>query len=149
MFDLIPFRRRESDLTRPFDPFNMNHFLEHFFNDTLIPSYLSSGFIKVDIKENEKDYIVEAELPGINKEDISIELQDNLLTISVEHREEINGDSEKYIRKERRYGTMKRSFKVENIDEQNVTAKFENGLLSIVLPKKNPGIRKANRINIH
>ncbi len=149
MFELTPFRRRETGLGKPFNSFDMNSVFENFFNDAVLPSFYSnSGQMKVDIKENKKGFLVEAELPGIKKEEIGVELENNLLTISVEHKEEINEDNEKYIRKERRYGTMKRSFVVENVDDENISAKFENGILSLVLSKKNPELKKVGKIQI-
>lgn len=149
MFALTPFRRRDTSLSSPFSPFLMSSVLDSFLNDTTLPSFLTeSGQMKVDIKENEKSFVIEAELPGIKKEEIGLDLENNVLTISVEHKEEVNEESDKYIRKERRYGAMKRSFIVENIDEESISAKFENGVLSLVLPKKSPETKKLNKINI-
>jgi len=100
--------------------------------------------IRVDIKENEKEYIVEADLPGVKKEEINIELNNDRLTISVARNEE----KENYIRKERRSGSYCRSFHVENVVEDKISAKFENGVLSMVLPKKESGENRKNRIEI-
>lgn len=134
MFSLTPFR---------------SSILDNFFNDSFIPVFSSnSGDIKVDIKENEKEYLIEAELPGVKKDEISVELENNLLTISVEHNEEINIENERYIRKERRFGSMKRSFAVENINEDQIEAKFENGILSLALPKKSKAAKKPGKIEI-
>lgn len=145
MSELTPYHQREIGLNKPFNLFDS--FLANFYNDAFMPSFYS-GQMKVDIKENEKNYIIEAELPGIKKEDIGIALDNNLLTISVEQKVEVNEENEHYIRKERRYGTTRRSFAVDNIDEDKISAKYENGILSLVLPKKNPTARKTNRINI-
>jgi len=149
MFDLTPFRPRESVLPRVFNPFDIQSVFENFFNDSMLPSfYFNSGQMKIDIKENEKNYIVEAELPGVKKDQISIDIENKVLTIAVEHNEEIKEEGEKYLRKERRYGSMKRSFALDNIDEDAVTAKFEDGILTLVLPKKNPQTNKRNKIQI-
>ncbi|HCJ58054.1 MAG TPA: Hsp20/alpha crystallin family protein [Clostridiaceae bacterium] len=104
--------------------------------------------MRVDVKENEKEYIVEADLPGIKKEEINVELNNDRLTISVERNEEINEEKENYIRRERRSGSFCRSFYVENVLEGQISAKFENGVLSMVLPKKEPGVNKKNKIEI-
>lgn len=104
--------------------------------------------MRVDIKENEKEYIVEADMPGIKKEEINVELNDDRLTIAVERNEEINEEKENYIRKERRSGSFCRSFYVENVLDDQISAKFENGVLSVVLPKKEAGISKKNKIEI-
>lgn len=145
MFDLIPFRLRNTNLTKPYDFFDMNSIFSNFFNDAL-PSFYTS--MKVDIKENEKDYVIEAELPGVKKEEIAVDLVNNVLTISVERNEEVSEENERYIRKERRYGVKKRSFVVEDINDEKITAKFENGILTLALPKKNPSMRQQHKINI-
>lgn len=104
--------------------------------------------MRVDIKDNDKEYIVEADMPGIKKEEINVELNDDRLTIAVERNEEINEEKENYIRKERRSGSFCRSFYVENVKDDQISAKFENGVLSVVLPKKEAGISKKNKIEI-
>lgn len=149
MFGLTPYQRKGTGLGKPFNPFDVNSVFENFFNDSVMPTlYYNSGQIKVDIKENEKNYTLEAELPGVKKEEIGVDINDNVLTISVEQKEEINEETDKYIRKERRYGATKRSFIVEDIDEANVSAKFENAILSLVLPKRIPDVKKPNKIDI-
>ena len=92
--------------------------------------------------------MLEAEIPGVDKEDINLEYKDDILTISVERKEEVNDERENYIRKERRYGSFKRAFYVDNVDEENIKAKFKNGVLKIKLPKKELISPKQNRISI-
>jgi HSP20 family protein len=104
--------------------------------------------MKVDIKETDKEYIVEAEIPGVDKKDIQLELHDDLLTIQVQRNEQLDVENNNYIRKERRTSSMSRSFYVENVKQEDVTAKYENGILSIVLPKREPGIKKGKNIEI-
>lgn len=147
---LVPFSRRNRDLAyRPHDFFNIDKLFESFFGDAFMPAWFEGeGQIKVDIKENEKEYIVEADLPGVRKEEINVELHNGMLTISVTRNEEINVEKENYIRKERRSGSYCRSFYVENVIEDQITAKFENGVLTMVLPKRESGVSKRNRIEI-
>ncbi|MDK2823850.1 MAG: hypothetical protein PWQ67_1055 [Clostridia bacterium] len=148
MFGLTPYNRRNSGVMRkPMDLFNMDSIFENFFNDFHFPTfYNNSGQMKVDIKNNEKEYIIEAELPGFNKEDIKVELNNDMLTISVERNEHISEERENYIRRERTYGSMSRSFYLENVKEDGITARFENGVLSITLPKVNINADKNKRI---
>lgn len=110
---------------------------------------ISSSYpIKVDIKEKNKEYLLEAEIPGVDKENINLEINDDVLTISVERKEEINEEKESYIRRERRYGSFRRSFYVNDVDQEKIKAKFKDGLLHVKLPKKEAIPPKENRIPI-
>jgi len=147
---LVPYGRRNRGLaSRPRDFFNMDSFIDNFFDDSFMPAFFAGDAqMRVDIKENEKEYIVEADLPGVKKEEINVEINNDRLTISVERNEEVNEERENYIRRERRSGSISRSFYVENVVEDRISAKFENGVLRMVLPKKEPGQYKRNRIVI-
>lgn len=151
MFDLTPYDKWQRGIEKSMrDMFNPSKFFESFFNDSFSPAtYMNMNQMKVDVKENEKEYIVEAELPGASKDDINIELNNDRLTISVERNEETKDERQNYIRRERKYGSMSRSFYVDNVDAEKVTAGFENGLLSISLPKKEEGKGRSNRIQIN
>jgi len=149
MFGLTPYRRNNGIFKRNNNVFDIEHFFESFFNDPFFPTFYSgSGQMRVDIKETENAYIVEAELPGVNKEEISVDLKEDRLTIAVERNEQVNIEKENYIRKERRYGSMSRSFSVPNILRENVTARFENGVLTIVLPKRNNIPPESSKVKI-
>jgi HSP20 family protein len=147
---LIPYGRRNKGLSqRPQSIFDIDSMFDNFFNDSFMPAWFTGDTqMRVDIKENEKEYIVEADMPGVKKEEINLELNNDRLTIAVERNEEINEERENYIRKERRSGSFSRSFYVENVKDDEIEAKFENGVLSIVLPKEKAGISKKNRIEI-
>ncbi|SHI75367.1 Hsp20/alpha crystallin family protein [Lutispora thermophila] len=147
---LIPYGRRNKSLAnKSRDIFDIDNLFDDFFNDSFMPAwFMENTQMRVDVKENDREYIVEADLPGVNKENINIELDNDRLTIAVERNEEINVEKENYIRRERRSGSFCRSFYVENVIEDKVTAKFENGVLTIVLPKKEPTPKKRNRIEI-
>lgn len=146
MFGLVPFKGR--DVLRR-DPWNIDSFFEDFFNEPLFPVFRNERQMKVDIREDEKNYILEAELPGVDKEDISLEVEENTLTISVNHNEEVNEEHKNYIRKERYRSSMVRSFAVNNIIPDQTTAKFENGVLTITLPKKEEKFAHKRRIDIN
>jgi HSP20 family protein len=150
MFGLSPYNRRRNEVNRRDQSiFDFENFFERFFDDSLFSSILNTGRdFKVDIKDNPNEYVVEAELPGIAKDQINIELKDDILTITVERKEEIQEERENYIRRERKYGTLSRSFYVENIKNEDVTAKFNNGVLKIVLPKKENKQPKGRKIDI-
>lgn len=143
MFGIVPFRNNKiqrgglSDIESMFND---------FFNDSFI-GFSGINSIRADVKETEKEFIIDAEIPGVNKEDIKLDLRDDRLTISVEKSEESNEERDNYIRKERRYGSTSRSFFVDNVNHEAVTAKYENGILSIVLPKSEVK-KSSNRIDI-
>ncbi|MBR0132968.1 MAG: Hsp20/alpha crystallin family protein [Lachnospiraceae bacterium] len=97
--------------------------------------------MKTDIKENEEGFELEVDLPGYKKEDVKAELKDGYLTISASKNEENETKDEKgkYIRRERYVGSCQRSFYVgENLDENDIKAKFEDGILKLSVPKKEP-----------
>ncbi|SHG90666.1 HSP20 family protein [Thermosyntropha lipolytica DSM 11003] len=145
---LTPFNRRRGDLARRgWEMFDPQGVVESFFNDFFYPHFYQPHYMKADIKENEKEYVVEVEMPGVNKEQVNIELRDDRLTVSVVQNEEIKEESANYIRRERRSGSMSRTFIVEDVDEEKVSAKLKDGVLTIILPKKN-GARKNRKIEI-
>jgi HSP20 family protein len=91
---------------------------------------------RVDILENESSYQVTAELPGVKKDDVSITVENNLLTLKGERKFEKDVNKEQYHRIERAYGTFARSFTLPNrVSQEQVQAKFDNGLLTITIPK--------------
>jgi HSP20 family protein len=94
--------------------------------------------IKVDVKESATDYTVHAELPGVAKDDIHVEIDGNRVSISGEvKRESEKKEGERVLRSERYYGTVARSFALANeIDESKSQAKFDNGVLTLTLPKR-------------
>lgn len=131
MFDSRPYnhsKEAEEELERCFSisPFGV-------FN-----SYMSNTF-KTDLTDNGNEYLLEAELPGYKKEDIKIKIEDDVLTISAEHKTESSDESKnhRYIRRERTYGSFSRSFDVSNVNTDAINAKYEDGILKLTLPKKN------------
>ncbi len=91
--------------------------------------------MKTDLSEEETLYKLEADLPGFKKEDIQIDLEDNILTISANVQEEAEKEKGTYLYKERSSRSYKRSFDVSNINKEAISATFENGVLTVSLPK--------------
>ena len=144
MFGLTPYRGRRGLARRMFD-------FDRIFDDMLEEldfRFSSYSPMKVDIKESDDKYLLEAELPGVNKKDIKIEIRNDIMTISVESNEEIREERENYIRRERKYGSFRRSFSVEDVEQDKIDARFENGALYLELPKKKEYKGKSHRINI-
>ena len=140
MFGLVPFDFKnntpmsaERGMRSMFDLLS-----EPFFNDIFAPSAMDSASFKVDVKEKEGGYELSADLPGMKKEDIHLSYENSYLTISAEQKGETEetGDNHQYIRRERHYGSMSRSFHIDGIDEGKVTAEFKDGVLKVELPKK-------------
>jgi len=94
--------------------------------------------IRVEVKESNGDYVVQAEMPGVKKEDINVQVDGNRVSISAEvRRESEKKDGERVLRSERYYGAVARSFSLgSEMDESKAVAKFENGVLTLTLPKK-------------
>ena len=94
--------------------------------------------IKVDIKETPNTYAVEAELPGVNKEDIHVSIEGGVVTLSAEIRQQDQqAKDEQVLRSERYYGSVSRSFQLpQDIDPGAAKARYENGVLQLALPKK-------------
>lgn len=126
-----------TDIAR-FDPFNR---LEDWFRDfNLRPAlrdWQPEPRIKIDVTENDTAYAVKAEIPGVKKEDIKVDVQGNEVAISAELKQETEENSGKQLRIERFYGTQRRSFTLgHDIDDANVVASYADGVLSLTLPKK-------------
>lgn len=144
MFGIVPFRNNK--IQERGSIFDIDNLFNDFFSDA---SFGLAGVspIKADIKENDNEFIIEAEISGVSKEDIKLDLRDDRLTISVEKNEETKEERDNYIRRERRYGSCSRSFYVENVKHEDVKAKYDNGVLSVILPKSE-NKKTDNRIDI-
>jgi len=129
MFSIKPFRGNH--WLRPRDIYDM---FDEFFNDPFFAPYTPT--FKTDVKETDDAYLIEAELPGVNKDEIKIEYVNDRLIISVNKDDNINEEKENYIRRERRMTSMRRSFYLEDVDDEKISAKLENGILKIHVPKK-------------
>jgi len=103
----------------------------------------------VDVRETDKQLVVEAELPGIDDKDISLSLQDGVLTIRGEKKHEYDEENENYRMTERRYGSFQRSLRLpDTVDEAKVEANFDKGVLKVMLPKRPEAIGKQRTIPI-
>lgn len=149
MFGLVPFNRRNGMSVRD-DFLDLNSFFDNFFNDSFTTGFFQASHpIKADIRETDKEYIIEADMPGVKKEDIRLELRDGILTVGVERNEVEEEKRESYIRKERRYGSYCRSFQVDGVKQENVTASYKDGVLVVNLPKSEEAKPRTHRIDIN
>jgi len=107
------------------------------------------GFVPVNVKETEKSYQLEVVAPGFEKTDFKVNLDQNLLTISAEKKNEVKEENDKQIRREYSYHSFKRSFTIdEKIDATNIDASYINGVLTLNLPKKETVKASATEIVI-
>lgn len=123
-----------------FNHFNtFDRMLDNFFrggvqdDGSLAVSYWTPA---VDIAQHDNEFVVKVELPGINKDDVKITLESNILTIRGEKKEETNVKEENYHRVERTYGSFQRSFKLPTtVKADNIDAMYKDGILTVTLPK--------------
>ena len=106
-------------------------------------------FPSVDIQEQKDKYVVHAEMPGMNKDEIDVEYRDGFLTIRGEKKFEHEEKKKDFHRIERSYGSFHRTFEIpEEINEDGVKGEYKNGVLNLTLPMKNPEQRKRKKIEI-
>ena len=136
MAGLIPFNRKQNDLMNiGFDDFS--NMLDDFFTGSWpIQRSLAGDTFKIDIQDNDTEYTIEAELPGVKKEDVEITLNDGRLNLSVKKEEVSENKSKKYIHRDRKYAQMSRSILLADADDEGIKAKLEEGVLTIQVPKK-------------
>lgn len=108
-------------------------FFDDFF-DFSAPRKQAS--FKLDVKEDEKNFYIEADMPGIEKNDIKIKYEKDYLLIGVEKKEEKEEETKNYLHRERSYSSMSRSVYLPNLDATKVKAKLENGVLNVTVEKK-------------
>ncbi|MCI1955877.1 MAG: Hsp20/alpha crystallin family protein [Oscillospiraceae bacterium] len=140
MFDLIPFEHRNGGLFDSFDRWMDDSFFSGLDKD-FAPC-------RTDIIDQGDKYLLRADMPGFKKEDININIQGDQLTVSAEHKEETKNDGKNYIRRERRYGALSRSFDIEGIDSGKISASYNNGVLELQLPKVVDTKPEAKKIEI-
>ncbi len=103
----------------------------------------------VDIRENDKQIVVEAELPGMERQDVDITLRDGMLTMKGEKKSEREEKKDDFHITERSYGSFHRSFRLpDTVDEEGVTANLDNGVLRVTLPKKPEAVKAEKKIAI-
>lgn len=119
-----------------FVPTSFSTLVDKFFNDSLTRAGGSTFVPKVDIVETSEAFEVQLAVPGLNKEDFNIELNDNYLTVSGERKFSNEKNEKSYHAIETHYGSFSRSFSLpENVDASKINAKYNNGILELTIPK--------------
>lgn len=147
MTGLVPFNRRNTGLlsTGFEDFYNM---LDDFFSDNWSSRRnLERDTFKINVQQNDNEYLIEAELPGVSKDEINVDLNDGRLNISVEREEKINEEKKNYIHRESKFSSMSRSIYLDDADSKGIKAKLDNGVLSITVPRQEKAV-KVEKIEI-
>ena len=130
----IPNQRRRDNIDNLF-----NSLLEDFFYPSLAGNSQQDNFLspRMDISETESEYKIEVELPSINQQDIEVKIDNNILTVKGKREEEKEEKERTYYTRERYYGSFQRSVSLpNNVNPDDIKAKFDNGILHIRIPKK-------------
>ena len=143
MFELVPYGRKRS--VTWYNPFEeLEGMQRRFFGDVAVEDF------KTDIRDNGDSFLLEADLPGFKKEDISVDIEGDTLTIRAERSdvtEEKDGKGA-YVKRERCYGSFSRSFDMTGIRTEDVAAAYENGVLKLSLPKKQETLPTTRKLEI-
>ena len=140
---LVRYNRPNRDLMSK----NFSDIMDEFFNDA-VRSNRDTFVPGIDISEMDDQFLISAELPGMEKDDIEISLENRNLTISGERKFEKKEDGKKFHRVETSYGSFNRSFQLpDNVDEESIEATYENGLLNISIDKAEDKVKKKIEIS--
>ena len=140
MYTIVPFRRA---FDSAFAPLFNDHFMREFFDASNAPE------MRVDVREKEDAFLLEADLPGVKREDVNVDVNDGVLTISAEWNTEKKDERRHgYVINERRSGRASRSFTLENVKENEISAEYKDGVLRLTMPKINETEKVARRIEI-
>lgn len=138
MYTMIPFRGRR-DLSRSLMG---DSFFRSFFD---MSDWMGSAGFRVDIKDKSDHYLLEAEIPGVSEDQIDLTVDNDVLTITTNARTERKEEKDNYLYCERRAGRMERSFSLEGIQQNNISANYKDGVLTVMLPKNAPEPPKTQR----
>ena len=143
MFELIPFDRHIRSAAS-FDPFRMFDEMDR----RLMNSVPAVSAFRTDVLDTGDAFKLECELPGFNKEDIKLDVENDCLTISAERKAETKSEKDNYVKRERFYGSFTRCFDVSGINVDGIEASYTDGMLNVTLPKKAAEIPASRRLEI-
>jgi HSP20 family protein len=144
MFNLTPYSHRHDMMN--YNPFRELEEMERQFFGTD-----AFGAFKTDIRDNGKEYILEADLPGFKKEDVQIDIDGNTLNIRAERHSAYEEKDKKgnYLKCERSYGSFARSFDISGVKQADIQASYQDGVLKLILPKKDDQASQSRRLEIN
>lgn len=135
----------------------MDRMMERFFGRTgpmwwprlRWPEEVAMAFPSVDVFEDDDNVVVKAELPGVNKDDLDVNVEENTITISGEKKKEEKKEEKDYYRIERSYGSFKRSFSLPaEVESAKAKARFKDGVLEVTIPKSEKAKKKQIKVTV-
>ncbi len=140
MSRMVPFNRNKLTMRpRGFEDFY--NVLDDFFSDAWSPRRnLAHDTFKMDVQEQEKEYLIEAEMPGVTRDEIKLEMVEGRLCIGVQREENIEDEQKNFIHRERRKTSMQRSIYLADANPQGIKAKLDDGILRVIVPKEEEAI---------
>ncbi|MDR0286642.1 MAG: Hsp20/alpha crystallin family protein [Clostridiales bacterium] len=145
MFGITPYNNKNSLQNRRGSIADFHNAIDDFFNDTFVFGDMQN--IKIDLRETDNEYIIEAEIPGFKKEDVKINAEDDYINISVNHEEKSEEKKGSYLQRERRVSSMQRSVYLPGVKNDGITAKYTDGVLEITA-QKDAGKTGSKQISI-
>lgn len=141
MFEMIPFGRNAR--MTAFDPFReMEQMERSFFGNGV------NSMFRTDVTDTGSAFKIEAELPGFKKEDINIDIENDCMTITAERKYDEETGKKNFIKRERFYGSVSRSFDVSGVDVEGIDAEYADGILNLTLPKKAETVPPTRKLQI-
>jgi HSP20 family protein len=151
-------KKQQSDVTRHHDPFaqmraELDRLFENFIGRSVFgaPTQWQAAQLtpSIDVRENEKEIVVDAELPGMNENDLQVIVRDGVLSLKGEKKSDRDEKKDTYHLVERSYGSFERSFRLpESVNEEQIKADFSNGVLHVVVPKRPEAAKAEKKIPI-
>ncbi len=141
-------RNHEMSVYNPFR--EMENFERNFFTDPFGSFFASQDLadFKTDITDEGDHFLLQSDLPGFDKKDIQLSLNGDMLTIQAQRQSKVDQKDDKVVRMERSYGTYTRQFNVSQIDTEHIKASYQDGVLSLTLPKKNQTLPENRTLQI-
>ena len=136
MFGLAPFNKSDLTISRGKDYLDFYNLVDDFFNsDFPNTRLLERDTFKLDVKDLDTAYVVEAEMPGYDRSEINVDYHDQRLTIKGEKKDNKEEKESNYIHKERHYSSVERSVFLKDVNTEKIQAKLDHGVLTIEIPK--------------
>ena len=134
MFSMMPYRYNRVARRVPENQEFMNPFFEDFFR----PFFSQDNYtgLKVDVEDKDDHYELTCDLPGVSRDNLKVDVDEGVMTISATLNEEKEDKEHNYVYRERRTGSVSRSFRLDGVKEDGITAEFKDGVLKMILPKE-------------